>query len=309
MYSIVFTTYNDSSGIVQFLEEITNQTLKPEYIIMADGGSKDETVKLAEEFRDRTGQPLKIISGKRLNIAEGYNVAIKAAATEYVGIVGVGNHYEQHHFEYLMNNSLKTGVDISYAPVRGFDTTDFSKWYNQFILNGKNGAVGKVPSNHSALIKSSVFEKIGFFYEKFFYAGEDTEFYYRALYNGVSISVVKEAEVYWETPQNFSQYLRQMNLYTIGDMQTFGNIEIIKRKRKCIYKWIVLLVLLIGGIAIKSFLGILCGLLLIFLYYLLRYREYGVKGSWLCMVSGFLPVIFIMKNMKYFLKKNKVLKV
>ena len=134
-YSIVFTTYNDAAFIVPFLEELFSQTLAPECIVMADGGSRDDTVKLAEAFRGRTGCPLKVISGKRVNIAEGYNVAVKAVSTEYIGITGLGNHYDKHHFEYLMENSLKTNADISYAPVRGLDTTDFSRWYNSYLLN------------------------------------------------------------------------------------------------------------------------------------------------------------------------------
>lgn len=249
-YSIVFTTYNDATIIVSFLEELFGQTLVPECIVMADGGSGDDTVRLAEIFRDRTGCPLKVISGKRLNIAEGYNAAVKVVSTEYIGIVGPGNHYDKRHFEYLMENSLKTNADISYAPIRGLDTTEFSKWYNSYLLNGESGTVGKVPSNHSALIKSNVFGRIGYFYEGFFYAGEDTEFYYRALKKGISFSVVKEAKVYWETPRDIHQYLRQMNLYTIGDMQSFSNGELIVRRKGSIIRWLI-----VTGIFVCGFLS------------------------------------------------------
>lgn len=304
-YSIVFTTYNDAAIIVPFLEELSSQTLAAECIVMADGGSGDDTVRLAEAFRDRTGCPLKVISGKRLNIAEGYNVAIKAASTEYIGITGPGNHYDKRHFEYLMENSLKTNADISYAPVRGVDTTDFSRWYNSYLLNGEAGMVGKVPSNHSALIKSSVFERIGYFCEDFFYAGEDTEFYYRALKKGVTFSVVREAKVYWETPQDIHQYLRQVDLYTIGDMQSFSNKEVIGRKRGSLIKWLIVTGIFVCGLLLHSWFFVLGAYLLIIGYYMFRYRRFGIKGSMLCMLSRFLPAFYMVKNAGYFFHSKK----
>ena len=49
-YSVVATTYNDSLDIIKYLEDISNQSYPPDEIVIADGGSKDDTVEKIKQF-------------------------------------------------------------------------------------------------------------------------------------------------------------------------------------------------------------------------------------------------------------------
>jgi len=301
-FTIVFTTYNDSTGIIPFLDNITQQTLRPKSIIMVDGGSSDDTVAMAEQYASKTSYPLKVISGNRLNIAQGYNTAIRAADTEYIGIVGVGNLYDTYFFEHLMECSLKTNVDISYGLICGQNTTDFAKWYNTYILNGSSGKDSGMPSNHGSLVKKDVLQKVGYFAEDFYYAGEDTEYFLRAMRQGISVKAVDDALLYWETPKTFREYCKQVELYTIANTQIFGLAEMLRRNRTSIRLWVVCILILLGGSVLRSPVFVFLMISLLILTYFLRFLCGGVRG-WknisYCFVAKLLPAFYLIKNHKF----------
>ena len=304
-YEIAFTTYNDSQEIIAFLENICAQTLPPKRIVMADGGSADDTVCRAKDFQQRSPVPLTVLtSEKRQNISQGFNTAIRATGTEYVGIVAVGNLYDGKHFEKLMERLLETGTDIAYPYLYGQETTDFSKWYNSYYLDENRGHVGKTPSNHGALLKRSVFERIGYFHDDLS-VGEDTEFYGRAMRRGISVQAVREAKVYWKTPQSFGELCKQVNWYTIGDMRIFPNWKILWiRKKKFLTPLLVLAIVLCGLLRVPW--QITAGPLAAFILCLLRFMRFGLKGALYGLALQFLSVFCLIKNCKYFCKSNKI---
>ena len=304
-YEIAFTTYNDSQEITAFLENICAQTLPPKRIVMADGGSADDTVRLAKAFREKSPIPLTILtSEKRLNISQGFNTAIRATGAEYVGIAAVGNLYDSKHFEKLMERALETDADIAYPYLYGQETTDFSKWYDSYYLNGNRGYAGKTPSNHGALLKRSVFERIGYFHDDLS-VGEDTEFYGRAVRRGISVQAVSEAKVYWKVPQSLGELYKQVNWYTIGNMRIFPNRKILQ-----IYKRKFLTPLLVLAAALCCLLGapwpVTAGLLAAFILCLLHFMRYRPKGAVYCLALQFLSVFCLIKNGKCFCKRNKI---
>lgn len=111
-YAIVTTTYNDETGIGKYIENILMQTILPVELIIADGGSKDNTCKIinkySKEFADKI--QITLCAAGRLNIAEGFNLAIKSSSEEIIGITGVGNHYPNDYFEKLLAGMKKTAV-------------------------------------------------------------------------------------------------------------------------------------------------------------------------------------------------------
>ncbi|WP_022772885.1 glycosyltransferase [Butyrivibrio sp. AE2015] len=227
-YSIVATSYNDEGEIESFLHSIINQSCKPEEVIIADGGSKDSTVNIINRYSEKYPY-IRVISNGRLNIAQGYNLAIKNTNTDLIGIVGIGNEYDCEFFTSLIKKMDEAKTDMVYSPIRGVDSTSFSVKYNRTFLNGEYGQRIKIPSNHGALVKKNIFEENGFFYEKFIYAGEDTEFYTLACKNGASCSLSEEAIVRWKSPMSFNQYYKMSKNYAIALMQIMNNKYLLKR--------------------------------------------------------------------------------
>ena len=51
------------------------------------------------------------------------------------------------------------------------------------------------------------------------YAGEDAEFYELVRASGYKTALVPEAKVFWETPSSKEEFLKQIKVYKIADMQ------------------------------------------------------------------------------------------
>ena len=96
-YSIIATSYNDENEIKNFLDNILSQSTAPSEIVIADGGSNDNTIKIITE-EAKKNSTIKLVTNGRLNISQGYNLALKNAKYNLIGVVGIGNIYEKNYF-------------------------------------------------------------------------------------------------------------------------------------------------------------------------------------------------------------------
>lgn len=307
-YTIVFTCYNDEENITGFFENLKEQTILPKQIIMVDGGSIDSTVDIAKSIAKDSVTDISIVAeNKRLNISEGLNLAIKKSTTEYIGIAGIGNKYEKDHFETLLNAIRNLDVEITYSPIWGAGKTKFNSLYNKILLNGDKGTKQSIPSNHSALINKNVFSKIGYFYENFVYAGEDTEFYLRAQKNGIRSQVVENAKMVWYTPETETEYFKQIKNYTIADMQLKKNKTLMFQYKKSIIFLLFLLLILISMFFKNLFFLSITLFVLAWVFLYIKYTKKWGKGSFrVCFMRDFGPLFVIITNIKYLFKKNKI---
>ena len=227
-YSVVATTFNDGGEIVKFLVSICGQTIFSSEIVIADGGSKDDTVEKIQAYSNCKGIKITVVLDGRLNIAQGYNLAIKNVTTEYIGVTGVGNYYQSDYFEQLIENIIENNLDVAYSPVRGYDSTPYAIMYNRTFLNGDQGDRIPIATNHGVLMKTRIFPEMGYFYEKFIYAGEDAEFYQRVKDHGYKTAIVDEAVALWYTPSTRQEFIKQIKNYSVADIQIFGKRKILE---------------------------------------------------------------------------------
>ena len=301
-YSVVTTVYNDEKEIEQFVRNICQQTIKPKEIIIADGGSKDNTCNIIKSIHDPIVKITLLCNG-RLNVSEGFNFAIKNANTEYVGVVGVGNIYENDFFEHLISTTIQNDLDACYAAIRGLDVTPFSIKYNRTILNGETGQRMNIASNHGVLIKKSIFEELGFFYEKFIFAGEDAEFYELVRKRGYKTLLNEDAILRWITPQNWSEYFTQVKNYSIAIMQILPTEVILKQILKAILPFIGFILLLI----VAPFIGAMLAIAkILYLFIKAKRLTDEHKDFVLWEAKRILPVFFYIRYSKYLKSKYKV---
>lgn len=304
-YSVVATVYNDEKSIGEFIDNIITQTVPPKEIIIADGGSKDSTVEILNSLSKNSIIPIVVLSGKRLNIAEGFNAAIKSATYDLIGVVAVGNKYSNNYFELLLDTIMKNESDGAFSPVRGYDANGFSKLYNKQLLNGSEGSIMEYASNHGVLLKKSIFYDVGFFYEGFIYAGEDTEFYKLVKEKGYILNLVKEAISLWDTPKNIYEFKKQIRVYTIASLQidAMGSI-------KCALKYLLKLFLLVSCIVALAFsalclfgsiYSILIVIFLLFFLLIMKNRLITLR-----LLQIILQIFYTMANLKYAKEEYRV---
>src|SRR5258708_36845943 len=88
--SVIVTVLNEERSIVQLLQSLTAQTLKPKEIILADGGSHDQTCALIQTFADEhVDEHIKLLH-KIGNRSIGRNTALENASNELLAITNAG---------------------------------------------------------------------------------------------------------------------------------------------------------------------------------------------------------------------------
>lgn len=305
-YTAVTTIFNDKHEVVNLINNLEQQTLQPEELIIVDGGSGTETISIVEKYIKTSKIPIRYILGDRLNISQGFNRGIRETQTEYLAIVAVGNSYKNDFFELLADRISKKSLDYAYSPFYGQDDTKFSKLYNQVYLNKNKGMKLDIASNHGVLIKKSVFEELGYFYEKFIYAGEDLEFYEKVKQNKYNGEIVEDAKVYWDTPHTWKSYKKQIRVYAIGRMQIYGFLRILKAEKiKFIYSIGMVAILVLSFSKSYRYMG--TALLMIYLalnFY--KSWKHGIDYTLLKNCSYILPVYYYVTRCKYMMKRYKV---
>jgi GT2 family glycosyltransferase len=295
--TVVITTFNDSNYIIEFLDGIRYQTLIPASIVIIDGGSRDDTVKLVKQYSKSSDLNVDIVSDGRKNIAEGFNYGIKHINTEWVLLMGTGNSYNNRFIEELANSGNHYKDKVIYSSIVGVNKTRFGFVFNKYFLNG-NGGGDHGASNHGVLIHNSIFQKYGYFWEGFFYAGEDTEFFKRLDYYGVKMRYNNEAISYWETPQNWKDYINKMKVNSIADWQIEDNGAILFRcATPLLFLYVVLYLIYF------NLFGLVLALSVFFLIIAFLKKTLNVYSILLGVLTKYVMLFFYIKNVKYSNKK------
>jgi glycosyltransferase involved in cell wall biosynthesis len=109
--SLICTVLNEGEAIRRLMDSITGQTRLPDEIVFVDGGSRDNTVQVLEQYADRL--PLRVIVQPGANISRGRNVAIAAASGEIIASVDAGVQLEPQWLEELVRPLLSGEAQVT----------------------------------------------------------------------------------------------------------------------------------------------------------------------------------------------------
>lgn len=176
--SLIATIFNEEKNIEGWLDSIAAQTVIPDEIVIVDGGSKDNTVQIVNDYIKRTPLTIKFIV-KPCAVAEGRNIAIKNSSHEIIAITDAGTELDEKWLEYLIT---PFEVDSKIEVVSG--------WYKARVKNIFDEAVAKytlinnvkdlnindfLPSSRSIAVKKACMEMIDYYPEWCTLSGEDTQ--------------------------------------------------------------------------------------------------------------------------------------
>ena len=86
--SVILTVLNEGEAVRGVLESLCVQTRRPDEVVVADGGSRDQTVAVLREFSARL--PVQVVSAPGTNISQGRNAAIRAARGDVLAVTDAG---------------------------------------------------------------------------------------------------------------------------------------------------------------------------------------------------------------------------
>ncbi|MGQ9840560.1 MAG: glycosyltransferase [Anaerolineae bacterium] len=98
--SVICTVLNEGEAIRRLLDSLAAQTRPADEVIIVDGGSRDNTAAVIQEYAGRL--PLRVLVEPGANIARGRNIAIAAARGEIIASTDAGVWLEPHWLEKLL---------------------------------------------------------------------------------------------------------------------------------------------------------------------------------------------------------------
>lgn len=160
--SIIVPTYNSAVNLHMALESIKNQTFKNIEVLIIDGASSDNTLKIAQNYRSKF-QFYTVISEPDKGIYDAMNKGIRIAKGEWLYFLGSDDSfYEQNTLEELFSHPEIRNNDVIYGNVY---SSRFDLPYDGEFSYSK--LAKKNICHQSIFFRKNVFKKIGVFNIKY----------------------------------------------------------------------------------------------------------------------------------------------
>ena len=113
--SVIATVLNERDAIERLLKSLDGQTRRPDEVVIADGGSTDDTLSILDSWASSESLPLRILETPGANISEGRNAAISAASGDLIATTDAGVRLEDDWLEKLLApfEDEETGQTVS----------------------------------------------------------------------------------------------------------------------------------------------------------------------------------------------------
>ena len=217
--SIVITVFNEERSVTGLLNSLQSQTVKPDEIVIVDGGSKDKTVEIIRHFQKKNKR-IKLLV-ERCSRAKGRNLGVDIARNEIVVLTDAGCIVHRNWFERITKPFVNKEVDVVAGFYKMIGKTAFQKALSFFLgVLPSQFDVNFLPSTRSIAFKKKLWLKVGGFPEKLTGTAEDTVFNYKIVQSGANIARVKNAIVEWGMPRTLKEAFNKMFLYAKGDAKT-----------------------------------------------------------------------------------------
>ena len=216
--SLIMTVRNEASSITRLLDSIGTQTLQPDEIVIADGGSTDGTQEVVTSYMDRL--PVRLLAVPGANISEGRNAAILNASHEIIAATDAGVRLEPGWLEALVGPLRDE--DAGVAVVSGFFLPDPQTPFEMVMGATVLPAVEDIdpdkflPSSRSVAFRKAAWEAVGGYPEWLDYS-EDLVFDMRLKELGYRFVFVPEARVYFRPRSTLRGFFLQYYRYARGD--------------------------------------------------------------------------------------------
>lgn len=186
--SIITVSFNSEATVGETIESVLNQTYDNFDYIIVDGASTDNTVKIANSYKDKfeeKGISFTIVSEKDDGIYDAMNKGIALTDGDIVGIINSDDYYNSNALASVAQFYKQEKFDIMYADLRIFGG---KKEYTKKSSLGK-----KFTTRHwnhpTTFVTRKVYDEITYANESIY---DDLNFMLAARSRGYKICVLNE---------------------------------------------------------------------------------------------------------------------
>lgn len=158
--SIITICYNNENDIRPTIESVVNQTYPNIEYIVVDGASKDNSLSIINEYKDKIS---KIISEPDKNLYDAINKGMKMATGDIVGLIHAGDKlHDNDVISDIADFFKRNNPDIIYGHSKIVDDKGKVKRVNKSPHFSRfHMRTGWMPSHQSIYVRRELFEKLG----------------------------------------------------------------------------------------------------------------------------------------------------
>jgi glycosyltransferase involved in cell wall biosynthesis len=218
--SLVVPMRNEEATLPALFESVRVQTHQPAEVILVDGGSTDETVRVARELAGGD-ERLRLIEAVEATPGRGRNIGIAAARTEWVALTDAGVRLEPQWLENLLRAArADRDVSVVYGNYEAVEGSFFERCAALVYLPRKVERAGgrmRGPSTASMLLRREVWEATGGFPD--LRAAEDLFFFEHVERLNCKIAYAPQATVWWQLQPTLRKTFRKFTVYSRANVR------------------------------------------------------------------------------------------
>lgn len=162
LFSIITPTFNSEKTIKHTLDSVLNQTFSDYEYIIVDGLSSDHTLEIVDNYKEKFGNKLKVISESDNGLYEAMNKGINLAQGEIVCIVNSDDYFEKDTLESVYEcYNTDYSYQIMYGMIRIIDKdeNELSIVFNHH----RNLLDGNMIAHPACFITKELYKKYGLY--------------------------------------------------------------------------------------------------------------------------------------------------
>ncbi len=112
--SVIVPCYNTGDTVLETMASLENQTFRGFEIIFINDGSTDETLRLLNDFAEKTKLDVRIVTQENKGVSSARNRGIAEAKNDYLAFLDADDIWDPRFLE-CMAASADSGTDVSYC--------------------------------------------------------------------------------------------------------------------------------------------------------------------------------------------------
>ena len=213
LVSVLLSTYNSEESIGESIDSLLSQTYKNLEILISDDGSTDSTKEICKKFQLKDERVLFSSNKKNIGLTKSLNNLAQKASGSLIARhdaddISLPSRIEEQ-IQFMKTKKLDAVTSRSLVKQNNKKRPGISFYIpDKLLINRKN------PFIHGTLIiKKNVFQEIGYYDERFYYA-QDYKLFYDLLNKGYKVKTLNKALYILNTKNNISsENLERQNYY------------------------------------------------------------------------------------------------
>ena len=203
LVSVLLSTYNSEETLGESINSLLNQTYKNLEILISDDGSTDSTKEICKKFQLKDERVLFSSNKKNVGLTKSLNNLAQKASGSLIARQDADDislpYRIEEQIQFMKKKNLDAVTTRSLVKQNNKKRPGISFYIpDKLLINRKN------PFIHGTLIiKKNVFQEIGYYDERFYYA-QDYKLFYDLLNRGYKVKTLNKALYILNTENNIS---------------------------------------------------------------------------------------------------------